>query len=301
MGCTIYKCGYISAVSRRHVEVDLIRYDSPIILAIVLLAYLGWIAFCAVTLSPPDTKPAEVNSTRTWHPYVVAMAILAVVFAYFATQSSPPEYYVYAVFPGFFWAEVFRLVNISLSNIRHFWGPPFWSSSLEVLLAIAAVQTMVVRPTFVQAPSALTNGHGVVRIYAPICLERVVGYDRRRMASHFVGEGGPVSTLAFAARLDNLLPRVVGVSSPEYRTRGRPLQDVSIAPFTADVVRLTMCCSTCGALAMCPTGWVGARNLKPSNARGSWWFKAMVSVLVRHTAARPSRVLISRLRSQGWR
>ncbi|KAI1787192.1 alkaline phosphatase-like protein [Ganoderma leucocontextum] len=245
-------------------------YDAPIILTIVVFAYLGWISFCAMTVLLPNP-----NGT-TWRPYVFVMTGLAVVFAYFATQGSPPDFYLYAVFPCLFWAEVCRIANFTPFNIGRFWGTDLRRSSLRVLFTIAAVQTMVFGYTHRFVWSAWVV---MICVVWPL-----VSWPRVLRSRHWLLLlGWTASCLA-----------------------------LSVFPLLSVYQQEDLFKITWGALAMCLAGWVGMRNLKLSDAREARWFKVMASVLIGGLAA--STVLVylivqnlrakqgvpANLRTPGW-
>ncbi|PIL27194.1 transporter [Ganoderma sinense ZZ0214-1] len=134
-------------------------YDAPVILAIVIFAYLGWIALCAVTVLPPNPDPSRFGYERrvVWSAWLVGIG---------------------AAWPLVSW------------------------------------------------PNELRSRHWCLLV------------------------GWAASCLALS-----VFP-LLSVEQEE------------------DLFKIT-----CGALAMCIAGWVGMRNLRPSDARKSPWFKAMMVVL----------------------
>lgn len=72
----------------------------------VLAAYLGWIAFGAVSIFLPANGTQSVRgSGRSLLLGVAAVSLLATSWAVFAKQHSPLTFYVYICFPVYFWHQ----------------------------------------------------------------------------------------------------------------------------------------------------------------------------------------------------
>ena len=107
----------------------------------VVIAYLGWAAYGATTIIFPNS-PTSFNMAIS----ATALIALGLSWALFAIQKYPLTFYVYAIFPCYFWREA--LVTSS--------GPLFelcrsgkllgrMKLSLRAVFVIAALQSMVVR------------------------------------------------------------------------------------------------------------------------------------------------------------
>ncbi|KAI0776671.1 PigN-domain-containing protein [Trametes elegans] len=117
-------------------------YDRLLIRGIVVAAYLGWIAFgTASILFPPSTAQSTVN---TFPICLVATAVVAGFWALFAKQRSPWSFYVYILFPCYFWDQaLIRAGGPLLRYIRQDKAGSLAGDVLCVLLVVVALQSMV--------------------------------------------------------------------------------------------------------------------------------------------------------------
>ena len=108
---------------------------------IVIAAYLGWIAFGATSILLPQTS----SGTRGLQFHVAATSVLVGFWGLFAKQRSPWTFYIYIVFPCYFWDQVLvrasgpLLQYIKRRSARSIVGPVS-----QGLLVVAALQSMVV-------------------------------------------------------------------------------------------------------------------------------------------------------------
>ncbi|TBU24399.1 Phosphatidylinositolglycan class N-domain-containing protein [Dichomitus squalens] len=135
------------------------RYDAPVILGIVVSAYIGWIALCAATVLLP----------AVWRPYFVSTTVLAALWSYFASQDSPLEYYAYAIFLCYFWAKAWPWCSSRLWQLSEY---PY--DTFMVIGTIAATQTMVFAYTYRFAEDRGGSTCGAVAMI-------VIGYMGTRM------------------------------------------------------------------------------------------------------------------------
>ena len=109
---------------------------------IVIAAYLGWIAFGAVSI----LLPAAASVSQGASPFhLAATSVLAVFWALFAKQRSPWTFYIYILFPCYFWDQV--LIRASPPLIKYVKQGPAGSvvgPVLRSILIFAALQSMVV-------------------------------------------------------------------------------------------------------------------------------------------------------------
>ncbi|GAA5965459.1 hypothetical protein JCM21900_006306 [Sporobolomyces salmonicolor] len=122
------------------------KYDWLLLRAIVTLGYLGFMAFTThfvlshhvfPSSTPRPAKPAFLSRLLALAP---ATAFLALV-ARFAVERAPLTYYLYALFPAYFWTHVLR----DLSPFTRVFSSRTVSLSrtaLYVLVTLAAVEAM---------------------------------------------------------------------------------------------------------------------------------------------------------------
>jgi phosphatidylinositol glycan class N len=107
----------------------------------VVVAYLGWAAYGSATILFLD-RPPSFSLTISG----VALVALCTSWTLFAVQKYPLTFYIYVVFPCYFWREA--LVTSS-GPLLQLYRSGKWQGSMKVLLraifVIAALQIMVVR------------------------------------------------------------------------------------------------------------------------------------------------------------
>ncbi len=110
---------------------------------IVIAAYLGWIAFGAVSILLPPSASQSLRSALPIHLFTTIA--LGAFWALFTKQRSPWSFYVYIVFPCYFWDQVLvRAGGPLLRNIRHARAGSLAGYVLRGTLVVAALQSMVV-------------------------------------------------------------------------------------------------------------------------------------------------------------
>jgi GPI ethanolamine phosphate transferase 1 len=122
-------------------------YDRTLIRAIVMFAYIGWIAFSAAfILAPSRPPPAASYHNPSWIPSLFGLATVGSC-VLFAVQRLPWTLHIYVLFPFFFWQDVARKVHANWSAVRSRRLDAKWIAStlLGLLLAVAMLQSMVVR------------------------------------------------------------------------------------------------------------------------------------------------------------
>ncbi|KAF9892219.1 Glycosyl phosphatidyl inositol anchor synthesis [Aspergillus nanangensis] len=82
-------------------------YDWLFLRTIVTFGYLGWIAYALTTVIDLHVLHGVSDSNRTIASTIFFTSILAALFSVLLYQQSSWRYYFYAVFPIFFWEEVF--------------------------------------------------------------------------------------------------------------------------------------------------------------------------------------------------
>ncbi|KAI0724812.1 alkaline phosphatase-like protein [Fomitopsis betulina] len=150
-------------------------YDRTLIRGMVLAAYLGWIAFGAVSI----TLPAEnIGPERSPILDMAALSCLATFWAAFAKQHSPLTFYLYICFPVYFWHQ--SLLRSQGTIQRYFKNMNHRPVDLVRMLArglcvVGALEAMAIGYTYRQVWSA---GFIVIGILWPI------GFVRREVWSH---------------------------------------------------------------------------------------------------------------------
>jgi phosphatidylinositol glycan class N len=91
-------------------------YDRFLIWGIVTAAYLGWFAYSSLyVFRPPSPLPSRASSVIT---LVMILAALG-FWACFAIQKSPWTFYIYILFPFYFWHQFFRQAVHSYGTWMH--------------------------------------------------------------------------------------------------------------------------------------------------------------------------------------
>lgn len=119
------------------------RYDQTLIRVMVVVAYLGWAAYGATSILCPNNPPSFGRTISG-----AALVALGVSWTLFAIQEYPVTFYVYVVFPCYFWREALVASSGSLHEL-HRSGKLRGSVKLVLrgVLVIAALQSMVVSAT----------------------------------------------------------------------------------------------------------------------------------------------------------
>ncbi|KAJ3554357.1 hypothetical protein NM688_g3151 [Phlebia brevispora] len=122
-------------------------YDRLLIRAIVVIAYLGWIAYSAVHIVPQEyIRPLDTPKLSMLN--LVAFFTLAAVWCSFVFQHSAGTLYLYVIFPIYFWHQAIARAGGSMAAMADKWGKAVYlSDGLPMLLrgigAVAALQSMV--------------------------------------------------------------------------------------------------------------------------------------------------------------
>jgi phosphatidylinositol glycan class N len=82
-------------------------YDWLFLRALVTLGYLGWIAYAVTTVVDLHVLHGSAKPERTPASNIGFSSALVALFSLLFVQSSSLTYYIYAIFPVFFWEEVF--------------------------------------------------------------------------------------------------------------------------------------------------------------------------------------------------
>jgi GPI ethanolamine phosphate transferase 1 len=117
-------------------------YDRTLIRTIVTLAYTGWAAFTCIYLFRPTEGFASASPRYRQNLSGFAFATGAVTWAIFFWQRSPVTFYVYIVFPVYFWHEF--LAHAAPSLLRQVAQAGYLTVALQVVTVILCTQAMVV-------------------------------------------------------------------------------------------------------------------------------------------------------------
>jgi phosphatidylinositol glycan class N len=82
-------------------------YDWFFLRTLVTSGYIGWIVFGIVSIIDTHVLHESTQIQRSTGSLSFFSAILVALFSYLFVQKSPIMYYVYTIFPVFFWEEVF--------------------------------------------------------------------------------------------------------------------------------------------------------------------------------------------------
>ncbi|KIW06098.1 uncharacterized protein PV09_03267 [Verruconis gallopava] len=86
-------------------------YDWLFLRALVTLGYLGWIVYAVTLVIDLHVLQGSTEPQRTVVSNMGFSSALVALFSLLFVQKSPITYYIYAVFPVFFWEEVFARRN----------------------------------------------------------------------------------------------------------------------------------------------------------------------------------------------
>ncbi|RPD52571.1 alkaline phosphatase-like protein [Lentinus tigrinus ALCF2SS1-6] len=217
-------------------------YDRTMIRGIVIAAYLGWIAFVAVSiLLPPDEHLS--GSKPSLH--IAAASVLVGFWGLFARQHSPSTFYVYIVFPCYFWDQVLvRASKPVLQYVRQGQSGSIIKLLLRGLLVVGALQSMV------------------------------AGYTHRTIWSAWfvvIGVLWPLVAWPTQARNENWRLLLAWTSS---------CLGTAVFPFLSVHQEENLIGITSGAVAMYAIGVFGIRRFKFANAQEGGLFKTVVFVLL---------------------
>ncbi|KAK0220043.1 Phosphatidylinositolglycan class N-domain-containing protein [Armillaria fumosa] len=120
-------------------------YERTLLRTVATIAYAGWAAYASLFVFKPGHFPAARQS-----PVITAtsFAVLASFWGLFFSEQAPWTYYLYVIFPCYFWqrflSQILPLLNFSTLDIsrRH-----AWTTVSGVCLVFAALISMVVAYT----------------------------------------------------------------------------------------------------------------------------------------------------------
>lgn len=123
----------------------------------MILGYLGWMAFSATELIFKIDSYATRPPRTYYATKAIALAVMTAFYTLFAVQKEPWTYYLYIIFPCYFWSEVLLKVSPTLSSrkraprtrkskfrINPFDSPPIRRFYGTLFLTFLALMGMVV-------------------------------------------------------------------------------------------------------------------------------------------------------------
>ena len=123
-------------------------YDWLFLRALITVGYLGWIAYALTTVIDLHVLQGSVASERNLMTTMMFSSILVILYSSFIIDRSPVTYYAYAVFPVYFWEEVFAHRKGCITGIKLLFGEFQGSSShsnfaLQFLLYVGVLEALV--------------------------------------------------------------------------------------------------------------------------------------------------------------
>ncbi|KAL8243643.1 hypothetical protein R6Q59_009901 [Mikania micrantha] len=122
-------------------------YDWLFLRALITTGYLGWIAYGLTTVIDIHILYGNAAADRSWTSMVGFSSLLVMLYASFLIDHSPVTYYAYALFPVFFWEEVFARrkgltagVKILFANASG--AKSYASHALQLVLCVALLQAL---------------------------------------------------------------------------------------------------------------------------------------------------------------
>ena len=138
-------------------------YDRFLIRGIVSAAYMGWTAYAVLHIlryrdhrSLGGSKAASLSTSTTFLVTITSWVVLLAFWALFALQRSPWSFYVYIMFPCYFWWRVLEELGTAISD-RNYRSGIVGSSNgksnlvtmvIKVVTVVLALQGMVVITLF---------------------------------------------------------------------------------------------------------------------------------------------------------
>ncbi|KAE8355067.1 GPI ethanolamine phosphate transferase 1 [Aspergillus coremiiformis] len=123
-------------------------YDWLFLRTIVSLGYLGWIAYALTTVIDLHVLHGTSNSNRTVSSIMFFSSVLVALFSVLLYQGSSWRYYLYALFPVFFWEEVFARRKALLAGREILLGhvhsvSGFFAFAIQLLLFVVVLEALV--------------------------------------------------------------------------------------------------------------------------------------------------------------
>ena len=123
-------------------------YDWFFLRILVTLGYLGWIAYATTTVIDIHVLHGSSASDRSSLSIVAFSSVLVSLYSSFIISESPLTYYAYALFPVFFWEEVFCRRKGLFAGLKVLFGnmsgtSNYVSFGLQTLFFIGVLEALV--------------------------------------------------------------------------------------------------------------------------------------------------------------
>ncbi|KAI0789286.1 PigN-domain-containing protein [Abortiporus biennis] len=127
-------------------------YDRTLIRTIVTISYIGWIAFGAVNIFPQFTSTSQHQGGSRAAINIVTGLSVTVSYLLFFIQHSPWSFYIYILFPIYFWYRVSVTLSGYLGQLKTSNTPlldtkTFACWVVQAVVVVIALESMVVSYT----------------------------------------------------------------------------------------------------------------------------------------------------------
>lgn len=123
-------------------------YDWLFLRVLISMGYLGWMAYATTTVIDVHVLHGASANERSSVSLVFFSSVLVLLYASFIISESPITYYAYAIFPVYFWEEVFARRSGLIAGLKKLFGNSSVSTSYlffgaEALAFVAVLEGLV--------------------------------------------------------------------------------------------------------------------------------------------------------------
>lgn len=123
-------------------------YDWLFLRVLVTIGYLGWIAYAITSVIDSHVLHGETQTQRSPGSGVFFSSILVALFSVLIIQRAPYSYYLYALFPPFFWEEVWARKSALMKGREALFGHlqskrDIFITALKFLAFIGVLEALV--------------------------------------------------------------------------------------------------------------------------------------------------------------
>lgn len=118
-------------------------YDWFFLRILITTGYLGWMTYAITTVIDVHVLHGQLNPERTVTSTIVFSSILVLLYASFVVSSSKLNYYLYTIFPVYFWEEVWAKRHILVTGTKTLFGAARSTYLIEGILYIGVLQALV--------------------------------------------------------------------------------------------------------------------------------------------------------------